>query len=108
MTEGAVKEGLKRARRRLHSLVAGNGNDFVRNGKPKKQASDEMNTALFETLVAGFQKGNAGMICRAYLSLAAQGVMIEKVSVEEGRYSFIYPEGPGRTFISFSQLSHFR
>jgi RNA polymerase sigma factor (sigma-70 family) len=104
MTEGAVKEGLKRARRRLHSLVAGNGNDIVRNGKPKRQASGEMTTALFETLVVGFQKGNAGMICRAYLSLAAQGVTIEKVSVEEGRYSFTLRDPDGHLIEFFQNI----
>ena len=82
----------------------GNGNDIVRTGKQKKQASGEMPPALFETLVAGFQKGDAGMICRAYLSLAAQGVTIEKVSVEQGRYSFTLRDPDGHLIEIFQHI----
>ncbi|BFH62012.1 RNA polymerase sigma factor [Paenibacillus azoreducens] len=104
MTEGAVKEGLKRARRRLHSFAGGNRQDIVRNGKPKRRVGEDMPTVLFETFVAGFQKGDAEMICRAYLSLASQGVMIEKVSVEEGRYSFALRDPDGHLIGFFQNI----
>lgn len=104
MTEGAVKEGLKRARRRLRSLLVRNGNDIVRNEKPKRQAGAEITTSLFEIFVAGFQKGDAEMICRAYLSLAAQGVTIEKVSVEKGRYSFTLRDPDGHVVELFQNI----
>ncbi|MFP4975163.1 sigma-70 family RNA polymerase sigma factor [Paenibacillus sp. CN-4] len=104
MTEGAVKEGLKRARRRLHSLAAGNGEDIARNERPTRQTGGEMTTALFETFLTGFRKGDAGMICRAYLSLAAQGVTIEKVSREEGRYSFTMRDPDGHLLEFFQNV----
>jgi RNA polymerase sigma factor (sigma-70 family) len=102
MTEGAVKEGLKRARRRLHSLASANGQDIAGNGKPKRPAGGEMTAPLFETFLAGFRKGDAGMICRAYLSLVAQGVTIDKVSREEGHYSFTLRDPDGH-LIGFLQ-----
>lgn len=102
MTEGAVKEGLKRARRRLQSLAEGNGHDIVRNRKPKRRNGEDMPAALFETFVSSFQKGDAEMICRAYLSLAAQGVTIQKGSVSGGRYSFTLRD-PNGHLIGFFQ-----
>lgn len=104
MTEGAVKEGLKRARRRLHSLVAGNGKDIDRNGRPTRQAGAEMTATLFETFVTGFRKGDAGMIRRAYLSLVAQGAMIQKVSREEGRHSFTLRDPDGHLLEFFQHI----
>ncbi|GMK41233.1 hypothetical protein PCCS19_42890 [Paenibacillus sp. CCS19] len=89
MTEGAVKEGLKRARRRLQSFTDGDRHNIGRNyGRSKKQNDPVMTASLFETFLQGFREGDAGMICRAYFSLAAQGVTIQKVSREAGRYSF--------------------
>lgn len=104
MTEGAVKEGLKRARRRIKSLVPENVENVMRTVKSTMQAGGEMNTTLFETFVAGFREGDAEMICRAYLSLAAQGVIIEKVSLEEGRYSFTLRDPNGHLIELFQNI----
>ena len=95
MTEGAVKEGLKRARRRLRSLADGNGKNIADVGNLKRLGSGEMTISLFETFLEGFRKGDAGMICRAYLSLAAQGVTVEKVTCREGQYSFTIRDPDG-------------
>jgi len=104
MTEGAVKEGLKRARRRLHSIAEGYGRDVARRDKAKGPAGGEMTSALFETFLAGFRKGDAGMICRAYLSLAVQGVTIEKVAAERGRYSFTVRDPNGHLIELFQSI----
>jgi RNA polymerase sigma factor (sigma-70 family) len=104
MTEGAVKEGLKRARRRLQAFVAGERQSSARNAKPKSQDGPVMTASLFETFLKGFHQGDAGMICRAYLSLAAQGVMIEKVSREAGRYSFTLRDPNGHLIELFQNI----
>ncbi|MFD1954558.1 sigma-70 family RNA polymerase sigma factor [Paenibacillus thailandensis] len=104
MTEGAVKEGLKRARRRLHSLVSGSGRDNARERRSKGHSGADLTADLFETFVAGFRSGDAAMICRAYLSLAAQGVTIEKVSREPGRYSFTLRDPDGHLLELFQKI----
>jgi RNA polymerase sigma-70 factor (ECF subfamily) len=105
MTEGAVKEGLKRVRRRLQAFMAGdrhnNGQD---SGKPKSQDGAVMTASLFETFLQGFRQGDAGMICRAYLSLTAQGITIQKVSREAGRYSFTVRDPNGHLIELFQNI----
>ncbi|MBD3920465.1 sigma-70 family RNA polymerase sigma factor [Paenibacillus sp. PR3] len=103
MTEGAVKEGLKRARRRLQAFKSGSRqNNGQAGGKHKSPDGTAMTASLFETFLKGFRQGDADMICRAYLSLAAQGVTIEKVSREAGRYSFTMRD-PNGHLIEFVQ-----
>ncbi|PWW08689.1 RNA polymerase sigma-70 factor (ECF subfamily) [Paenibacillus cellulosilyticus] len=105
MTEGAVKEGLKRARRRLQAFMAGDRQNNGQVGvKLKSPDGAVMTASLFETFLKGFRQGDAGMICRAYLSLAAQGVTIEKVAREAGRYSFTMRD-PNGHLIEFFQNS---
>lgn len=104
MTEGAVKEGLKRARRRLQAFTAGDRIDSTRSGKPIIHDGAVMTTTLFETFLKGFRQGDAGMICRAYLGLAAQGVTIEKVSREAGRYSFTMRDPNGHLIEFFQNI----
>ncbi|WP_197479886.1 sigma factor-like helix-turn-helix DNA-binding protein [Paenibacillus swuensis] len=102
MTEGAVKEGLKRARRRLHTVAGGDGSDIVDFRKHGRPTGGEMTSALFETFIAGFRKGDANMICQAYLNLAVQGVTIENLSICKGRYSFTLRD-PNGHLIGFFQ-----
>jgi RNA polymerase sigma factor (sigma-70 family) len=104
MTEGAVKEGLKRARRRLHTVAVENGLDIVGYRKHSRPTGGEMTSALFETFIAGFRKGDANMICQAYLSLAVQGVTIEKVSQGTGRYSFTLRDPNGHLIGFFKNI----
>ncbi|WP_235287707.1 sigma-70 family RNA polymerase sigma factor [Paenibacillus tarimensis] len=104
MTEGAVKEGLRRARRRLHAIAGINGYDTARSIKPKRQAGGEMPVALFESFVTGLRSGDAWMICRAYLSLAAQGVRIEKATTEQGRYFFTLRDPNGHLIGLFQHI----
>ncbi|WP_152392721.1 sigma-70 family RNA polymerase sigma factor [Paenibacillus guangzhouensis] len=104
MTEGAVKEGLKRARRRLRSFVGENGEVNADSTNQKRLGGGEMTTSLFETFLEGFRRGDAGMICRAYLNLAAQGVTLEKVSFEEGRYSFTIRDPDGHLIEFFQTI----
>ncbi|WP_181438609.1 RNA polymerase sigma factor [Paenibacillus sambharensis] len=104
MTEGAVKEGLRRARRRVHALADADENAIARGGKARRQAGGEMPAALFESFVTGFRSGDAGMICRAYLSLAVQGVAIEKVTGEHGHYSFTLRDPNGHLIGMFQHI----
>ncbi|WP_240647568.1 sigma-70 family RNA polymerase sigma factor [Paenibacillus nanensis] len=96
MTVGAVKEGLKRARRRLRTMMNDTNDWRTDRAKPSTGPSDGMLTKeSFEQFLSAFREGDAEGICTAYLALASRGMQVESVSVQSGRYSFTFRDPNG-------------
>jgi len=111
-TQGAVKEGLKRARQRLMTLAAQlreNNEDTLVNDRQRRQR-DSANDAtlqspskeMFEHFLAAFRTGDVNAICHNYLLLARNGVQVEKVTATGTRVYFTFRD-PNGHLISFFQ-----
>ncbi len=111
-TQGAVKEGLKRARQRLITLAAqrrDNPEDSFANDRRgrRREAETEptmqsVSKEMFEQFLAAFRTGDVDAICRNYLLLAKNGVQVEKVTAAGTRVYFTFRD-PNGHLISFFQ-----
>lgn len=111
-TQGAVKEGLKRARQRLISLAAQlreNHEDTLANDRQRRRRDAEneatkqsLSKEMFEQFLAAFRTGDVSAICRNYLLLAKNGVHVEKVTAAGTRVFFTFRD-PNGHLISFFQ-----
>ncbi|GAA0323914.1 hypothetical protein GCM10008967_13060 [Bacillus carboniphilus] len=95
-TEGAVKEGLKRARHRLKELKT---KETVR--PIAYTQSPTVTPALFKALLEGFRTGNPETMCDAYLTLLKNGVGIKDIKQSQGVYYFTFRDPDGH-LIKFS------
>lgn len=107
MTEGAVKEGLKRARHRLQALVSRSEEGLKKKGysnKNKLQSDPVITKEVFEQFLSAFRSGDAEGICRTYLTLAAKGIQIEKVTHSAGHYFFTLRDPNGHLIGFFQEI----
>lgn len=90
-TEGAVKEALKRARKRLAKLQAENGASVP----PSPLQEPSGSPAWFEALIHGFQTANPYAIANAYLSISANRITLRQVqrSGQALFFTFRDPDG---------------
>jgi RNA polymerase sigma factor (sigma-70 family) len=107
-TEGAIKEGLKRARHRLQALVSKSEEEGAKKKEHsinKKLQSDPVITKeVFEQFLSAFRAGDAEGICRTYLTLASKGIQIEKVTHSAGRYFFTFRDPNGHLIGFFQEI----
>lgn len=99
MTQGAVKEGLKRARQRLLALASQPREAASANVRPPSQS---ISKETFEQFLAAFRAGDAHAICHSYLLLANSGVQVEKVAATGTRVFFTFRD-PNGHLVSFFQ-----
>jgi RNA polymerase sigma factor (sigma-70 family) len=110
-TQGAVKEGLKRARQRLLALAVQSREheDALANDRQRrlqeaanKVTSQTLSKEMFEQFLAAFRTGDVAAICRSYLFLASKGVNVEKVAATGSRVYFTFRD-PNGHLLSFFQ-----
>lgn len=111
-TQGAVKEGLKRARQRLLKLAAQlkeNDEDTIADDRQRRHrdAANEatlqsLSKEMFEQFLTAFRTGDVAAICNNYLSLARNGIHVEKVTATGTRVFFTFRD-PNGHLISFFQ-----
>lgn len=90
-TEGAVKEALRRARKRLAKLQAENETSL-----PPSQPSQPFgSSAWFEGLIHGFQTANPYAIANAYLSISANRIALHQVQRSGQALSFTFRDPDG-------------
>jgi len=111
-TQGAVKEGLKRARQRLITLAARlreNNEDALANDRKRRQRDaanqatlQSLSKEMFEQFLEAFRTGDVTAICHNYLLLARNGVHVENVAVTGTRVYFTFRD-PNGHLLSFFQ-----
>ncbi len=97
-TEGAVKEALKRARKRLNSFSV--KQDIQDESTKESQQQTRQSFAWIEQLLHGFQSANPYAIANAYLSIRSQNILLRNVqrSGETLFFTFRDPDGHLLTF----------
>jgi RNA polymerase sigma factor (sigma-70 family) len=113
-TQGAVKEGLKRARQRLTTLAAQlreNNEDTLANDRQRRHrdAANEaklqsVSKEMFGQFLAAFRAGDVAAICHHYLLLARNGVHVEKVTATGTRVYFTFRDPNGHLIGFFQDL----
>jgi RNA polymerase sigma factor (sigma-70 family) len=111
-TQGAVKEGLKRARQRLLALAVQsreNNEDALANDRQRRRkeaanqvTSQSLSKEMFEQFLAAFRTGDVAAICRSYLLLASNGVHVENDAATGKRVYFTFRD-PNGHLLSFFQ-----
>jgi RNA polymerase sigma factor (sigma-70 family) len=111
-TQGAVKEGVKRARQRLIQLAAQlrENDENTLASERQRRSRDALNEStmqslskeMFEQFLAAFRAGDVTAICHHYLLLARNGVQVEKVTATGTRVYFTFRD-PNGHLISFFQ-----
>lgn len=112
-TTAAVKEGVKRARRRLQALAAQTKDEeetFLAPVTRKKQrpiaerrpANESVTQEMLEQFLEAFRAGDPLAICRTYFLLTEKGMSVERVSVVGDRWSFTVRD-PNGHLLSFFQ-----
>lgn len=97
-TEGAVKEALKRARKRLKSFSVKQDIQEVSTKESRQVIGPPF--AWFEQLLQGFRSANPYAIANAYLSIRSQNILLRDVqrSGETLSFTFRDPDGHLLTF----------
>ncbi|WP_127573051.1 sigma-70 family RNA polymerase sigma factor [Paenibacillus xylaniclasticus] len=113
-TQGAVKEGLKRARQRLITLAAelrDHKEDAPVNDRQRRRRDAEneatlqsLSKEMFEQFLAAFRAGDVTAICHSYLLLARNGVRVEKVTATGTRVFFTFRDPNGHLLGFVQQL----
>lgn len=90
-TEGAVKEALRRARKRLAKLQAENETSL----SPARPNEPSGSSAWFEALIHGFQTANPYAIANAYLAISANRIALRQVQRSGEALSFTFRDPDG-------------
>lgn len=93
-TEGAVKEVLKRARKRLKGIRASGENDVCAQHYQRGRDSRDV-LEWTESLIRGFHSANPYAIANAYLSMQSQHVHLQRVQRVGERMSFTIRDPAG-------------
>lgn len=117
-SEGAVKEGIKRARKRLQQMIAHDQQnpDLLLSSSKRSKAKTTGSSSpaesaqtptkeLVETFLTGFRNGNPRLICEAYNNLIRSGVQVIKVNHTENRIYFTFRDPDGHVLSFFSEVS---
>ncbi|WP_199616258.1 RNA polymerase sigma factor [Paenibacillus alkalitolerans] len=98
-TEGAVQVTLGRVRSRLKKLAQQKLADpFFEESRPSIKTSDEEEPINFDAIVDAFRRRDPKAICRAYLGLTEQGIVISTMKLVDGKLSFYFTDPDGNMF----------
>lgn len=105
-TEGAVKEGVKRARQRLQTLAFETKAELQTPKKRRIQAagptSEFVTKEMLEQFLEAFRAGDPLAICRTYFLLTEKGMSVERVVAVGDRLTFMLQDPDGH-LLSFFQ-----
>jgi len=116
-SEGAVKEGVKRARKRLHQLtiqlqqnpeLVSASFQHVRAREGERSSSSHLSQGsareLFEIFLKGFRSGNPRLIYEAYNHLENSSLEVMPVRLEDRRVYFTFRDPDGHLLSFFSEI----
>jgi len=116
-SEGAVKEGVKRARKRLHQLtiqlqqnpeLVPASFQHVRAREGERAISSHLSQGsareLFEIFLKGFRSGNPRLIYEAYNHLENSSLEVMPVRLEDRRVYFTFRDPDGHLLSFFSEI----
>lgn len=102
-TEGAVKEALKRARKRLKGIRAsGEIHGYALPSERNQESRDTLE--WMESLIRGFQSANPYAIANAYLSMQSRRIQLQRVQRAGERLLFTFRDPDGHLLTMTTEI----